>query len=92
MNTSGDSIYRLKGHILFAMFEEGGVIFNLDDRMSYVLNQTGACIIHLLDGKRDINKIIQDFAQDYGMPAESVYGDAMDFFKNLIERGWVNAK
>lgn len=87
-----DNVFCLKDHILFAAFEEGGVVFNVKDRMSYLLNRTAAGMIDLLDGKRNIRDIIYKLAQLYEKPEECVRDDAKIFFKNLLERGWIHVK
>ncbi len=87
-----DSVFCLRDHVLFAKFEEGGVIFNVKDRMSYLLNQTAAGIINLLDGKKSIKEVINKFAQLYEKQEEFVREDAENFLKNLIERDWVHVK
>jgi hypothetical protein len=88
----GDRVFCLNDHILFAIFEEGGVVFNVKDRMSYLLNQTAAGMINLLDGKKNIKEVIYNLAQFYEKPEELVRDDAENFFKNLIERDWVYVK
>ncbi|MGA1841539.1 MAG: PqqD family protein [bacterium] len=87
-----DNIFCLKDHILFAIFEEGGVVFNIKDRMSYLLNQTAAGIIDLSDGRNNIRDIISKLARYYEKPEESVRDDVRNFFKNLLERDWVHVK
>lgn len=87
-----DNVFCLKDHILFAIFEGGGVIFDVKNRMSYLLNQTAAGIINLLDGKKKIKEVIFKFAQFYEKPEECLRDDVENFFKNLIERDWVHVK
>lgn len=89
MKTLEEHIFRLSDDILCAFFEEGGVIFHLEDRLSHVINRTGASIVALLDEERDVGSLIQMVAQKYGRDEEAVREDVMDFLKNLMERGWV---
>ena len=84
-----EHIFHLKDDILCAFFEEGGVIFHLEDRVSYEINQTGASILVLLDGERDVGGLIQMIAREYGRQEEAVREDVMDFVQNLMKRGWV---
>lgn len=92
MKVLEDNIFCLKDHILFAIFEEGGVIFNVKNRMSYLLNQTAAGMVDLLDGKNSIKDVISKLAQFYEKPEELVRDDAEIFFKNLLERDWIHVK
>jgi hypothetical protein len=87
-----EHIIRLKDGILCAFFEEGGVIFHLEDRLSHVINRTGASIVALLDGERDVGSMIQMIAREYERQEEVVREDVTDFLKNLMERGWVYAR
>ncbi|MGA1790287.1 MAG: PqqD family protein [bacterium] len=91
-HVSEKGIYCLKDHILCAVCRDGAVAFNVKDRMSYELNLTGARILHLLDGKRDIKDVIHDFAGLYEYPEDLVKEDVMDFLKNLMERGCIHVK
>lgn len=87
-----DNVFCLKDHILFAIFEEGGVIFNVKDRMSYLLNQSAAGMIDLLDGKKNIKEVIYKLAKSYRKPEECMRDDVVNFFKNLLERDWIHVK
>ncbi len=87
-----DNVLCLKDHILFAIFDEGGVVLNLKNRMSYLLNQSAAGMIELLDGRRSIKEVVFRLAQFYEKPEEYVRDDAENFFKNLIKRDWIHVK
>ena len=84
-----EHILILRDDILCAFFEEGGVIFHLVDRVSHEINQTGASILVLLDGERDVGGLIHMIAREYGRQEETVREDVMDFVRNLMKRGWV---
>ncbi len=79
----------MRGNILCAFFEEGGVVFNLEDRLSHEINRTGASIVAFLDGKRDVASLIRMIAREYGRQEESIREDVKDFLENLMKRGWV---
>ena len=87
-----NSVFCLNDHILLAIFEDGGVVFNIKDRTSYLINHTGAGIIRLLDGKKNIREVMLNFAQSYEKQEKFVKDDTMNFFKSLLERGWVHVK
>lgn len=89
MDTFENQILQLKGHILMAAFEEGGVVFDLKNRSSSEINQTGVMLFKLLDGKKVNKAIIRTFARSYGQPEEMVKKDAIHFLTNLVEREWV---
>ena len=84
-----EHIFCLRDDILYAFFEEGGVIFHLEDRASHVINKTGASILELLDGERDVEGLIHMIAREYGRQEEAVREDVTGFLKDLMKRGWV---
>ena len=51
-----------------------------------VLNQTGATILGLCDGKRNIAEIVEALREQYNGVEE---GDVLDFVARLVERRWV---
>ena len=84
-----EHILILRDDIVYASFEEGGVIFHLENRVSHEINQAGARILDLLDGERDVGGLIQMIAQEYGRQEEDVREDVMGFVQNLMKRGWI---
>ena len=89
MRVLENHIYCLRDDILYAVFEEGGVIFSLEDRVSLLVNRTGTGILDLLDGKRDVKKLARTLAGIYEQPEKIIKEDVSAFLLNLVERGWV---
>ena len=87
-----NQIFCLKDPILLAVFEEGGVVFDLDSRACHELNTTGAQILNLLNGRRNIREVMQTFAKNNRQSIKVVEKDFDTFLGDLIERGWVYAK
>lgn len=85
-----DHIISLKENILPAAFEEGGVLLNLQDRVSMLVNRTGMGILELLDGKRDVKQLAGNLAVIYRKPEDEVKNDIIAFLSNLLEKGWIN--
>jgi pyrroloquinoline quinone biosynthesis protein D len=50
------------------------------------LNETGAEILGLCDGHRSVDEIITVLAETYGLPAQDVDGDVIDFLRLLQAR------
>jgi hypothetical protein len=86
---SQNQIFCLKDSILSAVFEEGGVVFDLDSRACHELNQTGAQILSLLDGRRRIDDVVSLLAEMLNASKETIREDTEVFLKDLIGRGWV---
>jgi hypothetical protein len=92
LNLRKDQIFGLKDHIILAVFEDGGVALDLNDRFSYVLNWTGAGILQLLDGRRNLDALIRTFASLYQKSEYHVEKEITDFLIGLVERDWVYVK
>jgi len=89
MKVQKGNICSLKEHIIYASFDEGGVVFNLEDRVTHELNRTGALVLDLLDGKRDLRDLVRAFSLKCGQSEDVIKNDIIDFLQNLMERGWV---
>ena len=87
-----NQIFCLKDHIIFTRFEDGGVAFDLETRASHLLNQTGAKILDLLDGKRDLGELIRITARIFQQPEDRIGGDITGFLSSLVERDWAYVK
>jgi len=84
-----NQIFCLKDSILSAVFEEGGVVFDLNSRACHELNQTAAQILRLLDGKRRIDDIVSLLAETLSESKKTIRKDTEVFLKDVIGRGWV---
>ncbi len=82
--------YVLSPQILFAAFQDGGVMFNLDTRESHCLNPTAANVVALLDGRHSVSAIIDSLAVENGVKNAAVKTDVVSFLKDIINRGWIN--
>lgn len=85
----GNRVFGLKDTVLLAVFEDGGVIFEVESRICHEINRSGAQILHLLDGRRNIDEVVEILA---GMLSESkarLRKDVAVFLNELIKRGWV---
>ena len=57
---------------------------NIADMNSvFTLNETGAFIWELIDGKRDVDEIISELTKEYDIDAESAEADVMDFIEKM---------
>ena len=83
------SVIRLKEHIIYSVFDDGGVVFNLYDRVSSVINKAGAKIIQLLDGERDVRTLMELFSKEYEQVFDIMRTDVIFFLRDLIKRDWV---
>ncbi|OIP63800.1 MAG: hypothetical protein CO150_08480 [Nitrospirae bacterium CG_4_9_14_3_um_filter_53_35] len=89
MKVLADQIFNLKERILFETLQEEGIVFHLGNRMVHTLNRTGAGILHLLDGHRNVREVIQAFSRMCEQPEEVLRKDVEHFLSDLYERGWL---
>ena len=55
---------------------------NIADMNSvFTLNETGAFIWELIDGKRNVDELISELTKEYDIDAESAEADVMDFIE-----------
>jgi len=88
--TTNRQVYTLSPQVLFASFEAGGVIFNLETRESNCLNLIAADVIALLDGHRDVSAIIDTLSVENGIDPQLVRKDVESFLMDIINRGWID--
>ena len=57
---------------------------NIADMNSvFTLNETGAFIWELIDGKRDVDEIISELTKEYDIDSASAEADVMDFIEKM---------
>ena len=57
---------------------------NIADMNSvFTLNETGAFIWELIDGKRDVDELISELTKEYDIDAASAEADVMDFIEKM---------
>ena len=87
---SGNQIFCLKDSILSTVFEDGGVVFDLDSRACHEVNQTGAQILGLISSRRSLDEVVFLLAEMLNESTEIIKKDTEEFLKDVIGRGWVN--
>lgn len=85
-------VYNFNAAVLLAVFEDGGVVFDSRSRRCHEINETGAQILKLLDGRRNIKEVVQEVSARFGEPEERVRKDFDLFLGELIEKGWIDVR
>jgi hypothetical protein len=85
-------IYYFKDAILLALFEDGGVVFDSRSRRCHEINESGAQILKLLDGRRNIQEVVHEVSANFGEPEDRVRKDLDLFLEELIRKGWLDAR
>jgi hypothetical protein len=65
------------------------VIFELESRVCHEINRSGAQILRLLDGRRNINEVVEILVGILSESEEMLRKDMALFLNDLIKRGWV---
>jgi hypothetical protein len=89
LDDKANQIFCLRESILLAVFNEGGVVFDLESRVCHEINHSGAQVLTLLDGRKNINDIADAVAESSQESTDMIRGDVAKFLEDLTERGWV---
>ena len=85
-------VYYFKEAILLAVFEEGGVVFDSRSRRCHEVNDSGAQILNLLDGRRNIKDVVHEVSARFGEPEDRVRKDLDIYLDELIRKGWLDVR
>ena len=85
-----DERYRLKDHLLLRVFEDGGVVFDLDSRVCHEINRTAGRMLQYLNGEYELDTVAEILAAEFDAPSHAVEKDLRGFISDLIERGWID--
>lgn len=85
-------VYYFNDAVLLAVFEEGGVVFDSQSRRCHEINESGAQILNLLDGRRNIKDVVHEVSARFGEPEDRVRKDLDLFLEELIRKGWLDVR
>jgi hypothetical protein len=89
LDYKANQIFCLRESILLAVFKEGGVVFDLESRVCHAINHSGAQILNLLDGRKNMSDITGALAESVQESIDVIQADVAKFLEDLIKRGWV---
>ncbi len=76
-------------HVLSEIIEHEAVLIAPERAQSQVLNQTGAHIWQLLDGRHTLAQIADELARAYAVSPSQAVDDVLAFIEQLAARGLV---
>lgn len=85
-------LYYFNAGILLAVFEEGGVVFDSRSRRCHEINDSGAQILNLLDGRRTIGAVVRKVSARFDEPEDRVRKDLDIYLDELIRKGWLDVR
>ena len=76
----------IEGELIIVPIASG--VGNLDDEL-YTLNDTGREIWQRLNGKRTLGEVVDELAENYGAPIDTLSRDVMGLVTELVRRKMV---
>ena len=84
-----DRVFRRRSDVRFRTVGGEGVVLRQEAREVLVVNETGARVLELLDGRRDVAAVHAVLAAERVAAAGAVRRDLDDFLTELVEAGVV---
>ena len=75
--------------VLREEFDNWAVLFNPDSGEAVGINPVGVAIWKLMDGKRNLEKIVAEVKDRFADVPETAFEEVSDFVSNLVESGFV---
>lgn len=85
---ANSSVFKTNEDIVLSQFgDEESVLFNAEDRCSFLLNSTAARIYGLTDGTRNVKIVCKLIAEHYSADPEQIRKDVKRIYGTFLERG-----
>jgi len=86
---SDEQIYTLHPRVALESFDEGGLVFRLDDRRLLELNPTAQFILENTNGTRTVKAIAQLLAQAFEIADNEAFADVNALYAELVAQNIV---
>ncbi|MBI3030215.1 MAG: PqqD family protein [Candidatus Rokubacteria bacterium] len=73
------------------IIEGEAVILSMETKVLRGLNPVGSRVWELIDGRRDVEEIIEEIVQEFDVAAAEAGRDVMGFIQELLDRGLVTS-
>jgi hypothetical protein len=80
---------RIPQHVVFRSFVKETVVLNLDTGRYHGLNPTGGRMLEILRETPVVRDAATQLAREYGLPAEDIERDLVEFCDELASRGLI---
>jgi hypothetical protein len=90
MFPEGNERYRLKEHLLLRVFEDGGIVFDLDSRACHEINHAAGRMLQYLSGEYGLDTVAATLAAESEESVDAVKRDLLEFIDHLVEKSWVD--
>jgi hypothetical protein len=78
-------MFKVSGAIRHTSTEDGAVLLDIDRGRILALNRVGSRVFEMLRGGLDQNQIAGEISKDFGVDANQVRNDVLDFIRTLEE-------
>ncbi|RMD88535.1 MAG: PqqD family protein [Calditrichaeota bacterium] len=77
---------KIRENILYRIENGKAVLFDAIEGEPYILNETATKIWQYLDGKTELNKIIEQIVCDYQIDKKQIKEEILQFVNELLEK------
>ena len=85
-------IYQKAEHVEWKIVENRMVLIDGREMELFHLNEVGAAVWELIDGKKRVKEIETKVAAEFVAPLKQIHHDVTDFMKKLLERELITRK
>ena len=79
-------IFKVSPNIAFTDLEGEKILLNLKSGNYSSLNNTGSLIFEKIDGKANVNEIIENICREQSFEISNIEQDVLNFFENLQDK------
>ena len=83
---AGDAVLRFAPHVRFRFDEVRQAWVVLAPERLLLPDEQAVEILQLIDGKRDVDKVVEELAGRYDAPREVIAGDVIAMLKDLVDK------
>ena len=83
-------IYQIASDVAMEGFEDGALVFKVNDRKLVEVNQTLRDVLGYTDGKRNVFEVAKLLAQEQQIPEGQALDDVMGLYDQMVEQNIVN--
>jgi len=87
--TATDTLFRTRRDVRFRVIDGEAVVLRQDAAEALVINEVGARILQLLDGRTPIDRVADRLMEEYEVGREEAVGDLREFVADLSNVGIV---
>lgn len=85
-------IIKKRSIVITNLSNEGAILYNLENKLIYSLNETALRLWQLINGRRTIKKIIEILYLEYKIDKEKLCSDVVKLIKEFLKEGLVELK